>query len=449
LIQNSAPPQPQQVFLRRPHQTVVNAGQKTSVPVRKLSQSPVDALAQVAEPPRVMGATLCRAFRVPQFVFELPTKRYGSGCCQEPARSQCLVLDRTGMATALNRKRRPGESRKFSTTLVSKRPPSGAQTRLVSLRSRPVDGVMQRKSPLAPRAGMAGSVPSRRNTWHPGGFTDYSNAAPAQAQADRQRQRHLTGSPYPRNGSRGDEVDKADLGTPGGGQPARFVKLPTPVGLELDTSAVQSTHERWRTWAVDGLVAVPQKVGLENVAHLGERSWGGFGRFPGRPKPCAAHPRFQGCSCGGPARHGAGELRPYQKDGFDFWRTWSRSGLGAFWRMTWAWAKRSRHSRGWRGSRSAIQEPQALARHLSGVVCTIGGASPNVYARAGGAGAGKRRGAAQPAQTDSAARSDRDQLRAAPARSGGAAEILLPRRDSRRGTIHQESRRAGHAWSSN
>src|SRR6202034_1814419 len=45
---------------------------------------------------------------------------------------------------------------------------------------------------------------------------------------------------------------------------SRFVKLPNSGWVELDTAAVQGAHEAMADMGVDGLVAVPQKVGMEN-----------------------------------------------------------------------------------------------------------------------------------------------------------------------------------------
>jgi superfamily II DNA or RNA helicase len=98
----------------------------------------------------------------------------------------------------------------------------------------------------------------------------------------------------------------------------RFVKLPNSGWVELDTAAVQGAHEAMADMGVDGLLAVPQKVGMEHVAHLGEED---FTRFADSPEAKALRGRvrdFKGVpSISLPASLKA-ELRPYQKDGFDF-----------------------------------------------------------------------------------------------------------------------------------
>jgi superfamily II DNA or RNA helicase len=99
---------------------------------------------------------------------------------------------------------------------------------------------------------------------------------------------------------------------------SRFVKLPNSGWVELDTNAVQGAHEAMAEMGVDGLIAVPQKVGMEHVAHLDENE---LTRFSDSPEAKALRERvreFRGVpSVELPACLQA-ELRPYQKDGFDF-----------------------------------------------------------------------------------------------------------------------------------
>ena len=77
---------------------------------------------------------------------------------------------------------------------------------------------------------------------------------------------------------------------------SRFVKLPNSGWVELDTAAVQGAHEAMAEMGVDGLIAVPQKVGLEHVAHLDEDE---LTRFADSPEAKALRERvreFQGRS---------------------------------------------------------------------------------------------------------------------------------------------------------
>jgi superfamily II DNA or RNA helicase len=99
---------------------------------------------------------------------------------------------------------------------------------------------------------------------------------------------------------------------------SRFVKLPNAGWVELDTHAVQGAHEAMADMGVDGLIAVPQKVGLEHIAHLDED---GLTRFADSPEAKALRDRvrdFKGVPAAELPKTLSAELRPYQKDGFDF-----------------------------------------------------------------------------------------------------------------------------------
>ena len=98
----------------------------------------------------------------------------------------------------------------------------------------------------------------------------------------------------------------------------RFVKLPHSGWVELDTAAVQGAHEAMAEMGVEGLLAVPQRIGLENVAHLDED---GLTRFVDSPEAMALRERvrdFKGVPSVTLPKMLQAELRPYQKDGFDF-----------------------------------------------------------------------------------------------------------------------------------
>ena len=98
----------------------------------------------------------------------------------------------------------------------------------------------------------------------------------------------------------------------------RFVKLPNSGWVELDAAAVQNAHEAMADMGVEGIIAIPQKVGMEHVAHLGEE---GFSRFADTPEAKELRKRvsdFRGVPSGDLPRGLRADLRPYQKDGFDF-----------------------------------------------------------------------------------------------------------------------------------
>ena len=98
----------------------------------------------------------------------------------------------------------------------------------------------------------------------------------------------------------------------------RFIKLPDTGWVELDSNAVQSAHESMADLGVDGLVPVAQKIGLEQAAHLDEA---GLERFVDSAHAKALRQRLKEFK-GIPSEELPGtlqaEMRPYQKDGFDF-----------------------------------------------------------------------------------------------------------------------------------
>ena len=115
----------------------------------------------------------------------------------------------------------------------------------------------------------------------------------------------------------GMKLSKADLDRLAAAT-SRFVKLPNAGWVELDTRAVQGAHEAMADMGVDGLIAVPQRVGLEHIAHLDED---GLQRFADSPEAKALRERvrdFKGVPAAELPKTLQAELRPYQKDGFDF-----------------------------------------------------------------------------------------------------------------------------------
>ena len=98
----------------------------------------------------------------------------------------------------------------------------------------------------------------------------------------------------------------------------RFVKLPDSGWVELDSSAVQSAHETMADLGVDGLIPVPHRIGIEHAAHLDEEELKRFGDSPQTQNLRERLKDFKGTpSTALPASIQA-ELRPYQKEGFDF-----------------------------------------------------------------------------------------------------------------------------------
>jgi thymidine kinase len=98
----------------------------------------------------------------------------------------------------------------------------------------------------------------------------------------------------------------------------RFVKLPDSGWVELDSDAVQSAHETMADLGVDGLVPVAQKIGMEQAAHLDEPELQRFGDSPQAKALREKLKDFKGVPSADLPPTVQAEMRPYQKDGFDF-----------------------------------------------------------------------------------------------------------------------------------
>ncbi len=108
----------------------------------------------------------------------------------------------------------------------------------------------------------------------------------------------------------------------------RFVDLPDAGWLELDSASVQAAHEAFADLGLEGLSAIPQRLGLEQAAHLDEA---GLQRFVDSPQARALRESladFTGIVPTPLPTGIAAELRPYQKDGFDFLCHLTRHKLG-------------------------------------------------------------------------------------------------------------------------
>src|SRR6266700_2168675 len=98
----------------------------------------------------------------------------------------------------------------------------------------------------------------------------------------------------------------------------RFVRLPDAGWRELDTGAVEAAHETMADLGLENLSATAQRVGLAQAAHLDENGLKGFVNNPEAQALRERLAAFEGIpSIALPANIRA-ELRPYQKEGFDF-----------------------------------------------------------------------------------------------------------------------------------
>ena len=98
----------------------------------------------------------------------------------------------------------------------------------------------------------------------------------------------------------------------------RFVKLPDSGWVELETASVQSAHEAMADLGVDGLMPVAQRVGLEQAVHLSEAELKRFGDSPEAKALRERLKNFEGIPTTTIPSGVQAEMRPYQKDGFDF-----------------------------------------------------------------------------------------------------------------------------------
>jgi hypothetical protein len=98
----------------------------------------------------------------------------------------------------------------------------------------------------------------------------------------------------------------------------RFVKLPDHGWIELDTEAVGCAQMTLADLGVDGLVAVPQRVDLAQATHLEEGALQKFGDRPEAKELRERIAQFAGIAKTSLPLDLHAELRPYQKDGFDF-----------------------------------------------------------------------------------------------------------------------------------
>ena len=109
---------------------------------------------------------------------------------------------------------------------------------------------------------------------------------------------------------------------------SRFVKLPDSGWVELDTNAVSRAHETMADLNQDVLSPVAQRIGLDQAAHFDEAE---LKRFADSPELRALRNKladFEGIPSVVLPKEVSAELRPYQKDGFDFLCHLTRTHLG-------------------------------------------------------------------------------------------------------------------------
>jgi superfamily II DNA or RNA helicase len=109
---------------------------------------------------------------------------------------------------------------------------------------------------------------------------------------------------------------------------SRFVKLPDCGWVELDTVAVQSAHEALADLGLEALSPLAQRVAIQQAAHLDEAALERFGDSAHAKALRERLATFEGVAVTLLPAGVTAELRPYQKDGFDFLCHLTRLKLG-------------------------------------------------------------------------------------------------------------------------
>ncbi|MCC7377621.1 MAG: DEAD/DEAH box helicase [Verrucomicrobiales bacterium] len=99
---------------------------------------------------------------------------------------------------------------------------------------------------------------------------------------------------------------------------SRYVKLPDAGWVELDTEAVTQAHETMAELGVDGLVPIAQKVDMVQAKALDDNALQKFGDSPEARALRQRLTNFKGVPDTDLPTGVNAEMRPYQKDGFDF-----------------------------------------------------------------------------------------------------------------------------------
>ncbi|MDX1951018.1 MAG: DEAD/DEAH box helicase [Verrucomicrobiota bacterium] len=108
----------------------------------------------------------------------------------------------------------------------------------------------------------------------------------------------------------------------------RYVNLPDSGWIELDVAAVQTAHEAFADLGLDGLTPVPQRVDMLHAAQMDEAA---LNRFSEQPLAKDLRQRisdFKGIAETELPSTIKADLRPYQKQGFNFLCHLARTRLG-------------------------------------------------------------------------------------------------------------------------
>ena len=133
------------------------------------------------------------------------------------------------------------------------------------------------------------------------------------------------------------------------GASGSFVKLPDAGWVQLDQKAVVEAQEAMADLGVDGLTPIEQKIGLEQAAHLDEEGLAKFVPTEELEELRGRLDEFEGVDVTELPENICAELRPYQKDGFNFLCHLANLNLCGILEDDRDWVKRCRRLRGCHG----------------------------------------------------------------------------------------------------
>jgi superfamily II DNA or RNA helicase len=109
---------------------------------------------------------------------------------------------------------------------------------------------------------------------------------------------------------------------------SRFVKLPDAGWVELNTEAVAAAHETMADLGMEGLSPLTQKINMAQAAHLDDAALGQFANTSEMKSLRQRLANFKGVPSQKLPANVQADMRPYQKEGFDFLCHLTRNHLG-------------------------------------------------------------------------------------------------------------------------
>ena len=270
---------------------------KPSVPVRKLSHRLLLHLRKTQSNHGVDWEQLCVAHRPRRSLsLSCSTTRCGCGCWPKASATRA-----SGFGTATNGS--PNDrARSAGRQAGNSRRPAPRTRRSQWLRKldwfTPEPGLWigdANENFLGSLAGAWAGAPGRGGiSRQPGVSPSVPARRASSSRGSSSRAAALTGWPSPPNGRPRDSNFPRRIWNGSPPPPAALSNCRTPAGWNWTPTAVQGAHEAMADMGVDGLIAVPQKVGMEHVAHLDEERVDAVRRFAGGEGVARARSEFKG-----------------------------------------------------------------------------------------------------------------------------------------------------------